>query len=413
MKKFIKNTTILLAVIILTAVFDTGCGKDSTPQDKNSITKEETEKHQPLSITSFNNLITQDFIDAFNEKYPEVTFNIQSYAGINGSGYAAHSLENGDIPDIYVSSQNFNKEAQEKYLLDLSNYSFINNYSSMLLDSVDINGSVYLLPSGYQLTGIYYNKTILEENGWKVPESFNELVALSHKIKKAGYKTMGNGMALDGFPFNYFFNIGNTRYFSTPEGADWKENFPKGEAKAEGNKELQKTAEYFNKWVENGLITTKHTETSEFYEGECVFFLCLGLNEYEYTTKDGKKYEFGTISWLSEDGSNNMLTRTVSKYIGINKDLEENSQKLEDALKLLDYISTVEGQEKLMAGGSYYMTSLNKEELPEDSPYKELEETVHQGRIVPLVYVGWEKLIIPVAKDIKKLIEGKYDVDTF
>lgn len=401
--KIRKKVISILTGTALLAVCLTGCKK----------TDKALKESEALTLTLFNHLVTEDFFEPFHEKYPEVTFNIQRYDGKNGSGYALYSLLNGDIPDIYITTQNFDKEAQQKYLLDLSNYDFVNEYSNTLLDSMDVHGGIYLLPSGYNLMGIYYNKTILEENGWEVPKSFEELTALSENIETAGYRTMGHGMSLDGFPFNYFFNLGNTVYFGTPEGTQWKEEFPKGQAKAVGNNGLKKAAEYFKKWVDAGFITAEHTSTNQFYEGECVFFLCLGLDRYQHTAKDGKIYEFGTIPWLSDDGSNNMLTRSVTRYMGINKSLAEegNEQKLENALKFLGYISTAEGQQALMSKGSYYMPSLNESSLPEDSPYHEIEDMVRKGRTVPLLYVGWESLIIPIAQDIKQFIEGKIDID--
>lgn len=370
-------------------------------------------KREALTITGFNNLINEEFIEAFCREYPEVNIELISYAGTNGSGLARHMLEHGDIPDIYISTQNFSRESQEKYLLDLSNYDFVNNYTTALLDSMDINGGIYLLPSGYQLTGIYYNKTILEENGWEVPGSFQELAALSEKIEAAGYRTMGHGTSLDGYPFNYFFNIGNTMYFSTPRGTGWKEDFPKGETAAAGNEELKETAEYFQKWVEHGFITDNHTSAEQFYQGECIFYLCLGLSDYTYTREDGKTFEFGTIPWLSEDGSNNMLTRTVSRYMGISRTLSEKGkeQKLEDALKLMRYISTQEGQKVLMASSGQYMPSLNEGTLPEDSPYQEIASCVSAGRTVPLVYVGWEQMLIPLSQNIRSMIRGELDAE--
>ncbi len=404
-----KILSLLLYIIIVTNVI-TGC------QSSNKISTKEIEKkeeHQPITISNLNNFIKKDFLDAFEKKYPEVKLELISYGGMNGSGYAKYTLEHGDIADIYVTPQSFSKEAQEKYLLDLSNYNFVNYYSNILLDSLDINGSIYLLPSGYQLTGIYYNKTILKENNWEVPKSFDALVALSEKIEKAGYQTMGHEMSLNGYPFNYFFNIGNTIYFSTPEGTQWKKDFPIGKTKAAGNNKLKKTIEYFNQWIEHEFITTEHMEKERFFEGECVFFLCLGLDKYKNTTEEGKTYEFGTLPWLSKDGSNNMLTRTVSKYMGINKSLADkgNEQKLEDALKLLNYISTIEGQQALMTENNQYMLSLNEIKLPEDSPYQEIISLVNEGRTVPLLYVGWEKQIIPIAQDIKKLINREIDID--
>lgn len=413
-KRMIK----LLALGMVLSCYLTACSHSSdipTTQENFASDAEDAveEEHDEITIASLNQLFTESFFDIFHQKYPEINLKIQNYAGTNGSGYAMYSLANGDIPDIYVTTQNFFKDAQEEYLLDLSNYDFVNNYSHTLLTSLDINGGIYLLPSGYQLTGIYYNKTILEDNGWKVPNSFQELVELSKKIEAAGYRTMGHGMNPEGFPFNYFFNIGNTVYFGTPEGTEWKTGFPKGEKKAKGNVRLQETAEYFKKWVDEGFITTEHMSSEQFYEGECVFFLCLGLNQFEHTTETGKNYTFGTIPWLSQDGSNNMLTRSVTRYMGIHKTLAEegNEQKLKDALTVLRYISTVEGQRALMSNSPYYMPSLNEAALPADSPYQEIVDLVYEGRTVPLVYVGWEQLVIPIAQDIKQLIEGKIGTD--
>lgn len=405
-----KMLFLLICSVVMMAAL-AGCGSTGEPSSQSKAKK--GGKHEALLATSFHSYITEDFIAKFHEEYPEVEIEINSYAGGSGSGYSLHSLERGDIPDIYVSTQNFAPDAQEKYLLDLSNYDFVNNYSNALLDAQDVNGGIYLLTSGYQLTGMYYNKTILKENGWELPKSFEELLELSEKIEAAGYRTMGHAMSLDGYPFNYFFNIGNTAYFGTPKGTEWKEEFPKGEAKAAGNSELKKAAEYFNRWVEHGFITTENMEAAQFMEGESVFFLCLGINEYEHTTQEGTTYEFGIMPWLSEDGSSNMLTRTTSLYIGLNKSLAEkgNEQKLEDALKLMRYISTVEGQQVLMAGSNYYVLSLSEGEIAEDSPYQAVEDLVEDGRTVPLLYVGWEKQIIPIAQDIKQLISKETDVD--
>ncbi len=406
-----KARWIAVCLVCLTALAGVfaGCGQKGVRQGE-PVAEGQREKGQDtLTISAFNNLIPPGFYDVFSEKYPDVKLEIISYAGINGSGYALNSLKNGDIPDIYLSTQNFSRESQEKYLLDLSGYDFVNNYSSGLLDSLEVNGSIYLLPAGYQLIGIYYNRTILEENGWAVPQSFEELLELSGQIEAAGYRTMGHGMSLQGYPFNYFFNIGNTGYFGTPQGAEWKREFPKGETRAAGNSGLEETIDYFNRWVENGFITTEDMSKTQFMEGECVFYLCLGLSQYEYTTEEGTTYEFGILPWLSEDGSDNMLTRNVGVYLGLSRALEEEGeeQKLSDALKFMEYISTAEGQRALMAGNGYYMSSLNEEELSADSPYHEVAGLVKEGRTVPLVYVGWEKQIVPIAEDIRLLIEGK------
>ncbi|MBQ3106337.1 MAG: hypothetical protein IJC51_02525, partial [Eggerthellaceae bacterium] len=78
------------------------------------------QKHEPLTVCNVNNLFQDDFIEAFREAHPEVRFDAMAYRGANGSGYAMASLEQGDIPDVYVSTYPFSPEAQREHLIDLS-----------------------------------------------------------------------------------------------------------------------------------------------------------------------------------------------------------------------------------------------------------------------------------------------------
>lgn len=396
-----------------TGVNDSGNESNNAAQTDADSEKTPADGSVTLTVTNFFNTISEDFLNALHDACPGVELEITSYSGTNASGYAQHSLEHGDIPDIYIATQNFSPESQEKYLLDLSNYDFINNYSNSLLDAQDVNGGIYLLPTSYQLIGINYNKTILSENGWEIPGSFNELVELSERIEAAGYKAFGNAMSLDGYVDSYFFNLGNTIYFGTPEGTEWKEDFPRGEAKASGNNGIKEVAEYFNEWVENGFFTGEHMSTTKFYEGECVFYAGLGITVYEHTAENGKTYEFGTMPWLSKDGSNNMLTRNVSKYIGLSKSLTDkgNEQKLDAALKFMAYLSTVEGQQAFTAGNNLQVPSLNTSEITQDSPYYEVADLIYEGRTVPLVYVGWEQILTPMADKLRLMLSGELDVN--
>lgn len=208
----------------------------------------------------------------------------------------------------------------------------------------------------------------------------------------------------------------NTEYFHTAEGAQWKRDFPNGEAQAAGNEKLLASAEYFKEWVDAGLVnaddlTAAAQPKEAFLNGESVFFLCMRLSDYEVTTEEGETYEFAMMPWLSDDGASNTLTVMVSRYFGLSKELLEpgNEQKLEDALKLIEYVSTPEGQQALLAGttsSSHYVSSLSGADIPEDSPFYELKDLLDGGHTVDLVYTGWEDLIVPLAQDIGQLIVG-------
>lgn len=355
------------------------------------------ESHEALTITRLNDLITEKFVDALHEVHPEINLQIVSYGGKNGAGYSQYSLEMDDMPDIYVTSKDFHKEFMPERLVDLAGYDFINRYSSFLLNSLDVNGGIYLLPTGYTVYGMFYNKTILQENGWEVSTSFEELVALAPQIEAAGYQPFANAINLEGFPFLYFFGVGSTDYFATQDGVQWKENFPKGEAAAAGNEGLESVVQYYREWVENGVITGEHMSTQDYLEsGNVVFYLCLGLPSFEHEAEDGTVYEFGMMPWLSRDGSNNMLTRDIPRYFGLNKHLEEpgNEQKPKDAVHVMEFISSQAGQEAIMSmsGTNICASPLSTDEMAEDHPYQEIVDVINSGHTVQQVYVGWEEL---------------------
>lgn len=403
--KWKKAGTLILMFVMVCGL--TACGNAKRQTDAG--TKNE-ELHEPLTINRFNIYITEEFVNALHEVYPEINLQIVSYAGKNGSGYAQCSMEMDDMTDIHITTQPFHKELMSERFTDLSNYDFVNNYSTFLLNSLDVDGGIYLLPSGYTVAGMYYNKTIMQENGWQVPGSFEELMELVPQIEAAGYQPFANAIDLDGFPFNYFFSLGNTIYFGTQDGVKWKESFPKGEAAAAGNEGLESVVQYYNEWVENGVITGEHMSANEYMEsGNVVFYLCLGLTSYEYEAEDGSTYEFGIMPWLSRDGSNNMLTRNVPRYFGINKHLEEegNEQKLEDALHVMEFISTEAGQNAIMASTNSYISPFSDGKMADDNPFQEVADVIDSGHSVQMVYVGWEDLIVPIAQDIRGLISGE------
>ncbi|HWQ12534.1 MAG TPA: extracellular solute-binding protein [Roseiflexaceae bacterium] len=49
-----------------------------------------------------------------------------------------------------------------------------------------VDGKLYSLPTELETLVLYYNKTLFEEKGWKVPQTIDELMALSAQIKEAG-----------------------------------------------------------------------------------------------------------------------------------------------------------------------------------------------------------------------------------
>lgn len=390
---------IKIIIILLFCFVMTGC--------KNQDFKE------PLTIltTSIN---YENFMNAFHEKYPEIEIEFISYKGYNQTGYIRECFEAGKLPDIVTTTYFMDKELQKSQLMDLSKYSFVNNYTDYWLNRCNVEGSIYLLPSNYSAIGFYYNKTIMEKYGWELPKNFTELKELSKQIEAAGLETCCARMDLEGFIFSDFFGLGNTFYFNTKEGAAWKEDFLTGEADAKGN--IEPVLSYLMEWVEEGFISPedigKKGVSDRFYRGETVFMLCNGVGSMKQEIEGVGTMEYGILPWLSYEEESDMIVSSVSRYYGINKRLEEkgNEKKLEYALCLLEFISSEEGM-GLLKTDTTTISPLNNWQIKEDDMYYEIKKKIISGNTIPLVYVGWDDLIIPFSEELYKMIRKEQTIE--
>lgn len=401
---------LLCLVLCLSAV---SCG------DTPGSGKKKNGEHEPIRIVS-GNLVYRNLIDAIHEKYPEINIEVVSYAGANMSCYMKQSLHAGDIPDIYTSTYFFGEEDQEKYLLDLSSYGFVNNYSDAMLRSVNLDGAIYLLPSYYNLYGIYYNKTVFEKYGWEVPKSFDELLALKEKCDAEGIDAFRSRMDLNGYVFTYLFGLGNTMFFDTQEGDAWKKDFLSGKADAVGT--LEPVLEYMKKWIDAGFIDAgdigNNSSNPAFMGGLAAMHLCTSytVKSLDWSVReDHPEYglqEYGIIPYLSEHGDNNMLITNIQRYFGLNRELAKpgNEQKLEDALHVLEFISTYDGSYAMGISGTNLLSSLSGSEISEESFYYEVKDVIDAGQIMPYTWVGWEDICNQLADVLHAFVRGEKSI---
>ncbi len=376
--------------------------------------------HEPLTLLTGRSDY-RAFISALHEVYPEINIELKSYAGGNTSGYMRQTLEIGDIPDIYSTNYFYLEEEQQEYLLDLSKYDFVNEYTETMLNEVDVNGSIYLLPSSYSVYGIYYNKTMFEEHGWEVPATFEELNALTKRIEEeTDIIPVENEMSLPGHSPYYFFSMNAAKFFGTPAGAKWKKDFLAGSTTAKGN--IEEAIAYFRKWVDAGYIKEYDVDVNprtDFNEGKTAILLTLAMPGKYYAAEDGTEYEFSVMPWLGEEGDTPMLISSVSRYYGINRKLAEpgNEQKLEDALNVMRFMSTAEGQLSLtggLANSSGTVLSIKQGEITEDNILYDVKDMLTAGYTVPLVYAGWvDHLIYPMYYSLTEVIRGEMTDEEF
>lgn len=157
----------------------------------------------------------------------------------------------------------------------------------------------------------------------------------------------------------------------------------------------------------NGSGNSKSDEETrrKMAEGNTLFMLGSSNLFKDEETED----EFGLMPYLSEDGTQNAFIMNVSRYIGLNKHLKDkgNEQKLEDALHVMEVLSTVKGMKAL--NQSYANTSLLplKDYVVEsEGYYADIEDKLNAGVMAPFIYDGWENLIVATGRGMLSFIRG-------
>ena len=372
--------------------------------------------HETITMqVPYRNITT--FVDMVHEQYPEINLELIPYNGANMTTYLTDELRSGDMPDIYFTTNYVpGRFDLSEHLIDLSSYSFTNKYSEVRLREVSDNGAIYLLPTYFTCLGITYNKTLLEENGWELPNSLEELRELAPKVEEAGYNLALTQIALPGYGFQYLCNILDTNFLNTLDGRAWQEDFLNEKTTVADSPAMKEALSTLDTWKELGLLNAdgdlKDDDGTKkmMAEGNTLFMLGSS-NVFEEGESD---CEFGLMPYLSEDGTQNALILNISRYVGLNKTLEEpgNEQKLDDALHVMEVLSTVEGMRSLNEKfANTSLLPLHDYEIPEDSYYKQVEDDLNSGATAPFIYSGWENLVVPVGNVVIDYIKGEKTLD--
>ena len=167
--------SLLLAVTCAVSLL-AGCGGKSDA-DTGKSSAASNSNHPVITMNApYRNMSV--FADLVHEKYPEINLEIIPYNGQNTSNYMKDMRLSGEMTDIYFTTfYTPGRLDDENDFLDLAAYDFTENYTQSRLREVTVDGSIYMLPLTYSATGITYNKTLLDKNGWELPTNLEELAA--------------------------------------------------------------------------------------------------------------------------------------------------------------------------------------------------------------------------------------------
>ncbi|WP_054026750.1 extracellular solute-binding protein [Bacillus sp. FJAT-28004] len=184
-----KTLTIAIMVTLMISIL-AACGGTNNNDKKNEGGSESAAEKVKLSL--WHNFTGDDLraqtmrsiIEQFQTDHPNITLDIQA---IPPDGYKTRLktvAAADEMPDVFILSngsmtQEFSagKLIQPVNELIDSHKEWKEGFMPNSFDAFTVDGNIYSAPMGLSPTSIlYYNKTILEENGLTVPKTWDELL---------------------------------------------------------------------------------------------------------------------------------------------------------------------------------------------------------------------------------------------
>ncbi len=208
MKKLISVFLILALALGMLA----GCGASKEEAPKQEQTAAQPEASQPEASESVNEEpaneetenVTINFrtfrvddvevmnklIEKFQSENPgiTVTYTAEADEATYYQKLQADLLSGSDVDvfDVHMRKEYFTY-LNNGYLSDLSALSFNSNYDASAMALTAVDGVNYGYLNCVSALPVMYNKAVFEENGWAVPQTYDELVELVNDSRAAGY----------------------------------------------------------------------------------------------------------------------------------------------------------------------------------------------------------------------------------
>jgi raffinose/stachyose/melibiose transport system substrate-binding protein len=183
-----------LMVFTLVASILAGCGGGSS---SSSGTTTITLSMQNTNIKA-TDPATYAVVQAFEKQYPNIKVNLIGQPVAQHLQSLTIAAQSHTLPEIFwVYNATAAQMSQAGDILDLTpmlkDLNLTSRFSKSMLTQFNSGSTQYGVPYQGLLTGIFYNKKILADNGLQVPVTFNDYLHVSQVLSSKGIVTLADG----------------------------------------------------------------------------------------------------------------------------------------------------------------------------------------------------------------------------
>lgn len=285
-------------------------------------------------------------VEGFNNSQDEYTLTVEYRASVDNDIVVA--LSGGEGPDIiYGSGPAFVAGyAAEGLLVNMDKYAEQYGWKDRVVDAFydlcTVDGSLYSLPGALSGIGVFYNKALLEENGWAVPTTFEELTAVMDSAIEAGLY----GGIIGAKDWRYTNDWPISMLLASVAGPEAVYKVLSGEQKW-NSPEIAAAVEEMNTWYQKGYIGGDDYWNYDANEscmllvnGQTPFFFAP-LNGFQWIKNVATEEQMANVGFMpipsKQTGEPAVMIGSVCTF-----SINANSENPDGAAAVLDYMMTAD-----------------------------------------------------------------------
>ena len=251
----------------------------------------------------------EDMIDAaLAEKYPNITLEWECVDWGNDFQPKMQQYLQSGLPDIMIGKAQDVATYAPLGVLGTIDNAYLDRGLDAARENVTMDGKTYGMVYNALYQGVYYNKSMFEENGWAVPKTQDDLQKIIEDCKAKGITPFASHMVDT-------WSIGNvTMQFAMNDvfnkNPEWGEKFRAGEVSFVDSKEFQNAYQYNKLIYDNTFPTTFSMEQTDcdakMVQGEAAMKVSGSWSIQNFLDIDDS-FEFGIFPFPNQTGDSKLI----------------------------------------------------------------------------------------------------------
>ena len=396
--------SVLMALVMAVSLL-TGCGTKSAEQ------VQKQEDAQTIQVYLWTTGLYENYAPYIQAQLPDV--NIEFIVGNNDLDFYKFLQQNGGLPDI-ITCCRFSLHDAAPLKDSLMNLAMTNEagavYNTYLNSFKNEDGSVNWLPVCADAHGFVVNRSLFEQYDIPLPTDYESFVSACQAFEKAGIRGFTADYAYDYTCMETLQGL-SAAELTTTEGRKWRTAYsdPASTARVGLDNAVWPGAfERMEQFIQDTHLTAD--DLAQTYDDVMDLFRNGEVAMYFGSSAGVKKFQDEGIDttflpFFSQNGEKWIMT-TPYFQVALNRELEQDTTRRSNAMKVLNVMLSEEAQNRIVADGQDVLSYSQNVPLRLTDYMKDVRSVVEENHMYIRIA---SNDFFAISKDVvSKMIAGEY-----